>query len=88
MATDSRNATSDPSLAAFFNTFPCIFLLSDFALSSDVVSDPIPALDELHSLTSLEDGLHVAKFLYPFLEAQVASRGEVVIGTAGSTFSK
>ncbi|GAA6053914.1 hypothetical protein JCM3770_005331 [Rhodotorula araucariae] len=98
IATDSRSPTTDAALAPFMRWFPCVFFLSDFAAASEVNDEPVPelvALVESRSKaeggsgdwTSDWDGQPMAKFLYPFLEAQIAARAVDVVGTPSSTFS-
>lgn len=81
IATDSRSPTTDPALAPFIRWFPCLFFLSDFAESSDVNDEPVSELVELVEAKGADegggkwtnewDGQAMAKYLYPFLEAEV-----------------
>ena len=80
IATDSRTPRSDTALAPYFNIFPCAHVLDDFL-------DSVPQLKHIMSLRSKEEGVKLAKFLYPFLDAMIAARGVTVVGTHGSTFS-
>lgn len=66
IATDSHHPTEDPNLQLFFQTFPCISILSDFA--------SIPQMKRFNKLVSEQDGLPLRKFLTPFLDAQIASK--------------
>ncbi|GAA5838466.1 hypothetical protein JCM11251_003400 [Rhodosporidiobolus azoricus] len=96
IATDSRSPPTDPALAPFFKWFPCIFLLNDFVDGGQgVVDEPLPELVDLVEgkdgkegrWTSEWDGQAMARYLYPFLEAEIAARGVEVVGTPMSTFS-
>ncbi|GAA5997677.1 uncharacterized protein JCM10292_001018 [Rhodotorula paludigena] len=100
IATDSRSPTTDASLAPFNRWFPCVFFLSDFAAASEVNDSPVEELAELVAAKSAEeagglggrwtsdwDGQAMAKYLYPFLEAEIAARAVEVVGTPASTFS-
>ncbi|GAA5951577.1 hypothetical protein JCM21900_000518 [Sporobolomyces salmonicolor] len=79
LATDSRSPLTDPHLALFFATFPCTFLLSDFADDEGV--------ERMKRLVNKADGVGLGRLLVPFLEATVASMGRETVGTRGSTFS-
>ncbi|GAA5905908.1 hypothetical protein JCM6882_009067 [Rhodosporidiobolus microsporus] len=98
IATDSRAPASDPALAPFFKWFPCIFLLNDFVeeegkggVSDKPVEELVRLVDardgEVGGWTSEWDGQAMARYLYPFLEAEIAARGVEVVGTPMSTFS-
>ncbi|BGP52013.1 hypothetical protein JCM10450v2_007984 [Rhodotorula kratochvilovae] len=98
IATDSRSPTTDAALAPFTHWFPCVFFLSDFAEPSEVNDAPVPELVDLVAAkarddggkgewTSDWDGQAMAKYLYPFLEAEIAARAVAVVGTPSSTFS-
>lgn len=89
LATDSRSPTTDPVLSIFFAAFPCTFILADF-------ESPDAALNEGQSVESIQvmkntvnklDGMPLGRLLLPFLEAVVAAKGVVTVGTKGSTFS-
>ena len=71
MATDSHHPAKDPNLQLFFQTFPCIFVLSDF---QDGI---IPEMDQYGKLISKQDGLPLHTFLTPLLDAQVASKSGI-----------
>ncbi|GAA5870505.1 hypothetical protein JCM1840_004783 [Sporobolomyces johnsonii] len=93
IATDSRAPTTDPALRIFFDTFPCTFVLGDFVERIEGVSEEgIAGLEELvrgggGRWTSEWDGQEMSKYLFPFLEAEIAARGVEVVGTPESTFS-
>ncbi|GAA6017515.1 hypothetical protein JCM10207_008253 [Rhodosporidiobolus poonsookiae] len=96
IATDSRAPTADPALRPFFRWFPCVFLLGDFAERVEGVNDePVSELVELVEAqegvegrwVSEWDGQAMDKFVFPFLEAEIAARGVEVVGTRDSTFS-
>ncbi|KAI5481314.1 GDP-fucose protein O-fucosyltransferase family protein [Pseudohyphozyma bogoriensis] len=75
IATDSVAPREDPLLAHFFYTWPCAFTLSDFpeAVQEELVSD--------------WDGSRVDPYLVPFIDASIAAKGEITMGTPRSTFS-
>ncbi|OBZ71038.1 hypothetical protein A0H81_09269 [Grifola frondosa] len=77
ISTDALYPRSDPLLARFRQTFPCTFFLADFSAHTR-------ALDAL--LNGI-DGVTLAPFLLPFLDAMVVGRAWEVVGTEGSTFS-
>lgn len=81
VATDSHRPLEDQNLAVFFNTFPCAFLLADFAEPTPASSEPISDLIKLASIRSEQDGIQLGHFMYPFLEAMVVARSK--IGTFG-----
>ncbi|KAF5388855.1 hypothetical protein D9757_005649 [Collybiopsis confluens] len=75
IATDATD--KDPSLALFFDTFPCTFVLSDF----------LGSLTALTRINNLYDGLELKKFLLPFIDAMIVGKARHATGTPGSTFS-
>lgn len=85
LATDSKLPESDPNLAIFFDSFPCLFVLSDFesADPTAVNSEPLQQLRDLQGLTNKEDGVRLAPFLYPLVDAMVAAKGRYMLGTPG-----
>lgn len=88
IATDSKIPTTDPNLAIFFDTFPCTFVLGDFASKSAVNSESVEALNQLNALRNKDDKVPLAQFLYPQLDAQIAAWGRDLIGTPQSTYSR
>ncbi|CAD6580668.1 MAG: hypothetical protein CYPHOPRED_001331 [Cyphobasidiales sp. Tagirdzhanova-0007] len=90
LATDSKIPSSDPALRLFFDTFPCTFILSDFSNSQPTIinQEPIVDLRNLDGLINKEDGVPLAGFLYPLVDAMVAAKGRDMLGTPGSTFSR
>jgi hypothetical protein len=88
IATDSKIPTTDPNLAIFFATFPCTFVLGDFASTSSVNSESVEALNELNALRNKDDKVPLAQFLYPQLDAQISAWGRDLIGTPQSTYSR
>lgn len=90
ISTDSRSPLTDPNLRIFFKTFPCTFVIGDFAGSgpSDVNKEPVEELRGLEGLRNRDDKVPLAGFFYPFVDAMVASKGRAVVGTADSTFSR
>lgn len=88
LATDSKIPETDPYLRIFFDTFPCIFVLADFTISAPSAfnSQPIPAVRALSALRNKEDGVSLAPFYYPFVDALVASHGRDMVGTPGVSF--
>lgn len=81
IATDAHSPLDEPSLAPFRHALPCLSFLSDFR-------DLVPELPALDPLRSEQEGVKMAPFLLPMLEAMIAGRGRVVLGTKGSTFSR
>lgn len=88
IATDSALPLLSPPLARFFNAFPCVFLLSDFSHTSQVNSQPLPELTKLERLRNEEDGVPLARFLYPMLDAMTSAMGRDLVGTGMSTYSR
>ncbi|BGP03736.1 hypothetical protein NBRC10513v2_007468 [Rhodotorula toruloides] len=90
IATDSRSPTTDAALRPFMRWFPCVFFLSDF----------VELVEELGELVNAKGGeggggkwvsewdqQPLARYLFPFLEAEIAARATEVVGTPTSTFS-
>lgn len=75
VATDLEDA---PALAPLRAAFPCMVLLRDLV---------VPEVRALGRLVSAEDGVRLGPFLVPLLEAAIAARAWMVVGTEGSTFS-
>lgn len=88
IATDSKLPSSDPNLSIFFDTFPCTFILNDFNSVSNVNSEALAGLGRLSRLRNSEDFVPLAQFLYPQLDAQIASHGRGLVGTPQSTYSR
>ncbi|GAA6022512.1 hypothetical protein JCM11491_001701 [Sporobolomyces phaffii] len=89
LATDSRSPTTDPNLRPFFDTFPCTFVLSDFDRPDSERNDRV-VVESVGQMSRLEnelDRVPLGRLFLPFLEAIVAAKGKVTVGTAGSTFS-
>jgi hypothetical protein len=76
IATDLREAASDPLLEPLLRMFPCTFFLEDF-------SQALAMLDDIKNA----DGVHLKSFLLPFIDAMVAAKAVTVAGTEGSTYS-
>ena len=76
VATDVEDGLA---LAPLRAAFPCTILLRDL---SDV-----PEVRMLDRLVSGEDGVPLAPFLAPLLDAAIMGRAWAVVGTEGSTFS-
>jgi hypothetical protein len=88
LATDSRSPTTDPHLSIFFDSFPCTFILADFDSVSDFNEGKIvDSVGRMKGLVNKADGIGLGRLLVPFLEAIVASKGRITVGTPGSTFS-
>lgn len=85
LATDSSIPDKDTSLKLFFDTFPCIFTFADFSASSPtpINNEPIEAFQELDRLRNKEDGVPLAGFFYPLIDAMVAAKGRDMLGTPG-----
>ncbi|BGP52781.1 hypothetical protein JCM8202v2_000338 [Rhodotorula sphaerocarpa] len=89
LATDSRSPETDPNLAIFFEAFPCTFVLSDFS-SPDVHRNDgiaVPSVDEMTRLVNKLDNVPLGRLFLPFLEAVVAAKARLTVGTSRSTFS-
>ncbi|GAA5993871.1 hypothetical protein JCM5350_006827 [Sporobolomyces pararoseus] len=89
LATDSRSPSTDPNLKPFFDTFPCTFVLSDFDHPDLERNDGavVETVGEMLRLENELDGVPLGRLFLPFLEAIVAAKGKITVGTAGSTFS-
>jgi hypothetical protein len=92
-------ATDKPShhaLSVFDHTFPCLYYLHNFrsevarlgelSVPWDGDSRMLPNDDASRSLVSGEIPLYVP-LLSPFLDAMVAAKARIVVGTPGSTLS-
>ncbi|KAI8370603.1 uncharacterized protein BYT42DRAFT_582996 [Radiomyces spectabilis] len=81
MATDARAPRSTPAFDPLWANNPCTFTIDDLMGPDD---EAWMALDkEKHELS----GKSMRKFLVPLVDATVASRGWLFIGSKGSTFS-
>ncbi|KAL7340940.1 hypothetical protein BJY59DRAFT_112990 [Rhodotorula toruloides] len=89
LATDSRTPDSDPNLAPFFASFPCTFVLSDFDTPDVARNDgvAVASVKRMSRLVNDLDGVGLGRLFRPFLEAVVAARGRITVGTEHSTFS-
>ncbi|KAM0793376.1 hypothetical protein ACM66B_000831 [Microbotryomycetes sp. NB124-2] len=88
IATDSPHPTRDPALAIFFDTFPCTYILSDFDRPSGLVpASPLQGLVRMKSLVNEQDGIELGRLFVPFVDAIVAAKARITVGTAKSTFS-
>ncbi|KAH8919739.1 hypothetical protein BT69DRAFT_468160 [Atractiella rhizophila] len=79
LATDSHSPSTLPSLAPLYETFPCLFTLSDFMPLLEEEIDDI-----MHWKS--DDGISIGSLMLPMLDGMVAAGGYVVQGTWGSTF--
>ncbi|KAF9410719.1 hypothetical protein BGZ94_001554 [Podila epigama] len=77
LATDAHRPRSNPIFDKLFATFDCIFTLDDFE----------DELEPLHHFRNPEDGVHMAKFMIPMVDAMVVARSAAFFGTPASTFS-
>lgn len=89
LATDSRSPETDATLSAFFRAFPCTFILSDFATADPTRNggSVVPSVGALNRLVNELDGVRLGRLFLPFLEAIVAAKARITVGTQGSTFS-
>ena len=78
ISTDAENPRDEVSLSALSGTFPCILFISDFAAQ----------LEPLHHIRNEDDGMQLAPFLIPFLDAMIVGHALKVVVTEGSTFGK
>ena len=85
LATDSKIPSMDPALQIFFNTFPCLFTLADFSNSqpTTINKKPIVQLMKFNGLINGEDGVPLAGFFYPLVDAMAAAKGRDILGTTG-----
>jgi GDP-fucose protein O-fucosyltransferase len=77
LATDAPKPRQNPLFRKLFDTFPCVFVLDDFK----------DALDEMMRLEVVEDGVNLASYLVPMVDAMIAAHGHTFLGTKDSTFS-
>ncbi|GAA6061050.1 hypothetical protein JCM10212_004624 [Sporobolomyces blumeae] len=89
LATDSRSPTIDPNLRPFFDAFPCTFILSDFDRADPAINDGIVvgSVGEMSRLVNELDSVELGRLFLPFLEAVVAAKARITVGTPHSTFS-
>ncbi|GJN92275.1 hypothetical protein Rhopal_005305-T1 [Rhodotorula paludigena] len=89
LATDSRAPEADINLAPFFAAFPCTFLLSDFDRAQPERNDGliVESVEQMGRLVNDLDGVPLGRLFLPFLEAIIASKGRLAVGTQHSTFS-
>ncbi|GAA5981551.1 hypothetical protein JCM10908_004149 [Rhodotorula pacifica] len=89
LATDSRWAESDKDLAVFFRSFPCTFVLSDFSKPDPLRNGGllVDSVNRMERLVNELDGVRLGRLFLPFLEAIVAAKASVTVGTERSTFS-
>ncbi|KAL0072765.1 hypothetical protein AAF712_000528 [Marasmius tenuissimus] len=77
LATDAPDPRNHRSLALFFETFPCIFTLTDF----------YDQLGPLDYVVNDYDGLTLKPFLLSFVDAMVLGHARTAVGTTSSTYS-
>ncbi|CAO3593542.1 unnamed protein product [Absidia cylindrospora] len=77
IATDAPNPAHNPLLRKIYDTFPCVFDLSDFSF----------ALDALRQVYVAEERVRLDDYLIPMLDAIIAAQGEHFFGTKDSTFT-
>jgi hypothetical protein len=82
LATDAREPSTNPDLAILYATFPCTFTIDNF-------TDPAnqPGWNALNNAANAHDGRNMKKYLIPMVDATIASRGRLFVGTESSTFS-
>ncbi|KAF8551105.1 hypothetical protein OG21DRAFT_1445693 [Imleria badia] len=78
IATDAPEGLDDLLLAPLIGTFPCTFILGSFKAETA----------HLEGLWNGYDGLRLAGYLAPIVDALVMGGAWVVVGTEGSTFSR
>jgi hypothetical protein len=78
ISTDIKHPRSNPLLRPILRAFPDTFFLTDFHR----------ALDDLHDLHNIADGVPLDTYILPLLDAMVVANATFVVGTEGSTFSK
>jgi hypothetical protein len=88
IATDSRSPLTEPALSYFWANFPCAFILSDFDRPNPQnTGELVHSLKVMEGAVNENDGVKLGRLLLPFMEAMVASKAALTIGTTGSTFS-
>ncbi|BGP36535.1 hypothetical protein JCM10449v2_000436 [Rhodotorula kratochvilovae] len=89
LATDSRTPEEDLNLRPFFEAFPCTFVLSDFDRPDATRNDGVvvPTVKQMGRLVNSLDGVPLGRLFLPFLEAIIAAKGRLIVGTEHSTFS-
>ncbi|BGP27871.1 GDP-fucose protein O-fucosyltransferase family protein [Rhodotorula toruloides] len=87
LATDSRSPTTDAALRPFLRWFPCVFFLSDFEGLVEELGELVESKEGGGRWVSEWDQQPLARYLFPFLEAEIAARATEVVGTPTSTFS-
>ncbi|GAA5838393.1 hypothetical protein JCM9279_003230 [Rhodotorula babjevae] len=89
LATDARSPEHDLNLRAFFAAFPCTFVLGDFDRPDAARNDGVvvKSVERMGRLVNALDGVPLGRLFLPFLEAIVAAKGRLVVGTEHSTFS-
>lgn len=78
IATDAPDGLDDPLLAPLIGAFPCTFILGSFEAE----------MAHLEGLRNGYDGVQLAGYLAPIVDALVMGRAWAVVGTEGSTFSR
>lgn len=88
LATDSPHPLTDPVLSNYWANLPCTFILADFdRLGPQNTGDPVTSLRYMEGVINMNDGVKLGRLLLPFMEAAVAAKAAVTVGTRGSTFS-
>ncbi|KAG0268374.1 hypothetical protein DFQ27_006866 [Actinomortierella ambigua] len=77
LATDAHNPRGNPIFGNLFATFDCLFTLDDFR----------EELEELEQFRNPDDGVRLAPFLIPMIDAMVVAKAGAFFGTPMSTFS-
>ncbi|KAK4520831.1 uncharacterized protein ATC70_006712 [Mucor velutinosus] len=77
IATDCPDPRNHPLLRKIFDTFPCVFVLSDFKNE----------LADLDKIQVIEEKVKLTSYLIPMVDAMIASQGHSFHGTNASTFS-
>ena len=78
IATDAPDGLNDPLLAPLTRAFPCTFILGSFKAETA----------HLEGLRNGYDGVRLAGYLAPIVDALVMGGAWAVVGTEGSTFSR
>lgn len=77
IATDAPSPRTNPLLKKIYDTFPCVFDLSDFEQE----------LHDLKRIEVVEERVKLQSYLIPMVDAIIAAQGHTFHGTADSTFS-
>jgi hypothetical protein len=81
LATDAINPRKNPKVRHLWTHLPCTFTLDD------ILHNKHPLWIHMDQYRTLHTGQSMRKYLIPLVDALVASKGHLFVGTKGSTFS-